>query len=199
VAVVVGYARVSTNQQQLLGQTEVLTAAGVGWVFTDQVAGVREDRPGLVALLDDAWAGERAVALDWLGRSLSGRTRTIETWTEGGVLLRSLREGIDYSTAAGRMLAGIFAALAADERELLCEWAAAARAGGRNIGWPLKLSAAHGRQVGALRGPGESVSELVRSCGVSRATLYRAISARELAEATAEAAGRATLGVGGGG
>jgi len=196
---VVGYARVSTNQQQLLGQTEVLTAAGCGRVFTNQVSGVREDRPGLVALLDDVRAGDRVVvALDRLGRSLSGVIRTIETWTEGGVLLRSLREGIDYSTAAGRMLAGILA-LAAYERELLCEWAAAARARGRNTGWPLKLSAAHGRQVCALRGPRESVSELVRSCGVSRATLYRAISARELAEAAAEAAGRPTLGVGGGG
>ncbi len=182
----------------MLGQTELLTAAGVGWVFTDQVAGVREDRSGLVALLDDAWAGDRAVALDWLGRSLSGRTRAVETWTEGGVLLRLLREGIEYSTAAGRMLAGIFAALAADERELLCEWAAA-RAGGRDTGWPPTLRAAHGRQVGALRGLGESVSEVVRSCGVSRATVYREISARELAEAAAEAAGRATFGVGGGG
>jgi len=183
----------------LLGQTEVLTAAGCGRVFTNQVSGVREDRPGLVALLDDVWAGDRVVvALDRLGRSLSGVIRAVVTWTEGGVLLRSLREGIDFSTAAGRMLAGILA-LAAYERELLCEWAAAARAGGRNTGWPLKLSAAQCWQVGALRGPRESVSELVRSCGVSRATLYRAVSARELAEASAEAAGRATLGVGGGG
>ena len=196
----VGYARVSTSQQQLLGQTEVLTAAGCGRVFTNQVSGVREDRPGLVALLDDVRAGDRVVvALDWLGRSLFGVIRAVETWTEGGVLLRSLREGIDFSTAAGRILVGIFGALAAYERELLWEWAAAARAGGRDTGWPPKLSAAHGRQVGALRGPGESVLELVRSCGVSRATLHRAISARELAEASAEAAGRAALGVGGGG
>ena len=195
-----GYARVSTSQQQLLGQTEVLAAAGCGRVFTDQLAGVRENRPGLGALLDDAWAGDRVVvALDRWGRSWSGVIRAVETWTEGGVLLRSLREGIDYSTAAGRMLAGIFAALAAYARELLCEWAAAARAHGRNLGWPPKLSAAHDRQVGALRGPGESVLELVRSCGVSRATLYRAIGAGELAEATAEAAGRAAFGVGGGG
>ncbi len=83
-------------------------------MFTDQVAGVREDRPGLVALLYDVRAGDRAVvvvALDWLGRSLSGVIRAVETWTEGGVLLRSLWEGIDYSTAAGRMLVGIFAGL----------------------------------------------------------------------------------------
>jgi len=197
---VAGYARVSTNQQQLLGQTEVLTAAGCGRVFTDQLSGGREDRPGLVTLLDDVWAGDRVVvAGNRLGRSLFGVIRTIETWTERGVLLRSLREGIDYSTAAGRMLVGIFAALAAYERELLCEWSAAARAGGRNTGWPLKLSAAQCWQVGALRGPVESISQLVRSCGVSRATLHRAISARELAEASAEAAGRATLGAGGGG
>jgi len=70
VAVVVGCARVSTSQQLLLGQTEVLTVAGCGRVFTDQLSGGREDRPGLVTLLDDVRAGDRVVvALDrWAGR-----------------------------------------------------------------------------------------------------------------------------------
>ena len=81
---------------------------------------VREDRPGLVALLGYVRDGDVlvVVALDRLGRSLSGVIRTIETLTEAGVQLRSLREGIDYSTATGRMLAGIFAALAAYYRAL---------------------------------------------------------------------------------
>jgi len=96
------------------------------------------------------------------------------------VLLRSLREGIDYSTATGRMLAGIFAALAAYERELMHERAAAAReaaqARGRQTGRPPRLTEAQARQVRALRNTGESIADLVRSFGVSRATIYRALS-----------------------
>ncbi len=80
------------------------------------------------------------VALDRLGRSLSAVIRTIERLTDDQVLLRSLREGIDYSTSTGRMLAGIFASLAEYERELIHERAAAARAAarlrGRHTGRP---------------------------------------------------------------
>ena len=95
------------------------------------------------------------------------------------MLLRSLREGIDYSTPTGRMLAGIFAALAGYERELMHERAAAAREAarlrGRHTGRPPKLTQAQARQVRALRESGESISELVGSYGVSRATIYRAL------------------------
>ncbi len=80
------------------------------------------------------------VALDRLGRSLSAVIRTIERLTDDQVLLRSLRESIDYSTSTGRMLAGIFAALAEYERDLIHERAAAARAAarlrGRHTGRP---------------------------------------------------------------
>ena len=124
------------------------------------------------------------VALDRLGRSLSGVIRTVETLTEAGVLLRSLREGIDYSTPTGRMLAGIFAALAGYERELIHERAAAAREAarlrGRHTGRPPKLSTDQIRQVRALRESGESISDLVRSFSVSRASIYRALQSAEL-------------------
>jgi len=119
------------------------------------------------------------VALDRLGRSLSGVIRTIETLTEAGVLLRSLREGIDYSTATGRMLAGIFAALAAYERDLIHERAAAARAAararGRHTGRPPRLTPDQVRQIRSLRAGGEAISSLVASYGVSRATIYRTL------------------------
>ncbi len=105
--------------------------------------------------------------------------RTVETLSEAGVLLRSLREGIDYSTATGRMLAGIFAALASYERELMHERAAAARAAararGRHTGRPARLSDDQVRQVRSLRTGGESIADLTRSFGVSRATIYRAL------------------------
>ena len=89
--------------------------------------------PGLAALLDYARPGDTVVvvALDRLGRSLSGVIRTVERLTDAGVLLRSLREGIDYATPTGRMLAGIFAALAGYKRELMHERAAAARQAAR--------------------------------------------------------------------
>jgi DNA invertase Pin-like site-specific DNA recombinase len=151
---------------------------------------VREDRPGLAKLLDYVRAGDTVVvvALDRLGRSLSGVIRTIETLAERGVLLRSLREGIDYSTSTGRMLAGIFAALAAYERELMHERAAAARQAarlrGRHTGRPPRLTPAQARQVRSLRADGESIGELERSFGVSRATVYGALQDPVAAEAT---------------
>jgi len=178
---IVGYARVSTDHQSLEAQRDALTAAGCMRVFPDQLSGVREDRPGLAALLDYVRAGDVVVvvALDRLGRSLSSVIRTIETLTETGVLLRSLREGIDYSTPTGRMLAGIFAALAGYERELMHERAAAARAAararGRHTGRPPRLTADQGRQVRSLRAGGETIADLVRGFGVSRATIYRAL------------------------
>jgi len=124
------------------------------------------------------------VALDRLGRSLSAVIRTIERLTDDQVLLRSLREGIDYSTSTGRMLAGIFASLAEYERELIHERAAAARAAarlrGRHTGRPAgRPHPSPTRQVRSLRTGGESINELVRTFGVSRATIYRALHAAE--------------------
>ncbi|MGI8682556.1 MAG: recombinase family protein [Mycobacteriales bacterium] len=141
--------------------------------MSDEVASaalrVRQDRPGLAALLDYSRADDTVVvtALDRLGRSLSSVIRTAETLTEAGVLLRSLREGIDYATPTGRMLAGIFAALAGYERDLMHERAAtgrhAARLRGRHTGRPPRLTAAQTRQIRALRDGGESINELAHS------------------------------------
>lgn len=131
-------------------------------------------------MLDYVRAGDTIVvaALDRLGRSLSAVIRTVERLTQTGVLLRSLREGIDYSTPTGRMLAGIFAALAEYERELMHERAAAAREAarlrGRHTGRPPRLTPAQARQVCALRADGESIADLVRTFTVSRA-IYRAL------------------------
>jgi len=170
---VVGYARVSTDHQSLGAQLDALTDAGAERVFTDKLSGTRDDRPGLAALVDYVRAGDTVVvvALDRLGRSLSSVIRTVEQLTTARVLLRSLREGIDYSTPTGRMLAGIFAALAEYERGLMHERAAAARHAaqlrGRHTGRPPRLTPAQTRQVRALREGGESIKDLVRGFGVS--------------------------------
>ncbi len=181
---VIGYARVSTDHQSLEAQHDALTAAGCERIFTDKLSGARDDRSGLAALLDYVRAGDTVtvVALDRLGRSLSAVIRTIERLTEDQVLLRSLREGIDYSTSTGRMLAGIFAALAEYERELIHERAAAraaARLRGRHTGRPPRLTPTQTHQVQSLRTGGESITALVRTFGVSRATIYRALHATE--------------------
>lgn len=182
---VVGYARVSTDHQSLEAQHDALTSAGCERIFTDKLSGVRDDRAGLLALLDYVRADDTVVivALDRLGRSLSSVIRTIEQLTEAGVLLRSLREGIDYSTSTGRMLAGIFGALAGYERELMHERAAAARQAARlrggHTGRPSRLSDAQARQVRSLRAGGESIAELIRTFGVSGATIYRALQGVE--------------------
>ena len=177
-----GYARVSTTHQTLDQQLDALRAAGVERVFDDVMSGARNDRPGLAALLDYARQGDTVtvVALDRLGRSLSGVISTIDELHHRGILLRSLREGVDYSTAVGRMVAGIFAALAEYERTLINERAAAAREAarirGRPVGRKRSLDAAKVEQARILRASGQTVSEICSTLAVSRATLYRYMS-----------------------
>lgn len=85
---IVGYARVSTDHQSLEAQADALSTAGCERIFTDKLSGVRDDRPGLAQLLDYVRDGDTVavVALDRLGRSLSGVIRTIETITQAGVI-----------------------------------------------------------------------------------------------------------------
>ncbi|MCA1704485.1 MAG: recombinase family protein [Actinobacteria bacterium] len=178
-----GYARVSTDHQSLDQQHDALSAAGVDRVFTDKISGTRDDRPGLAALLDYARDGDTVVvvALDRLGRSLARIVRTVETLRERGIMLRSLREGIDYSTPVGRMVAGIFASLAEYERELIHERAAvarqAARARGKQTGRPRALSPDQVRVGRRMREAGESMSTIGATLKVSRSTLYRTVFA----------------------
>ena len=154
---IVGYVRVSTAHQSIEAQTDALTSAGCERIFSDKLSGARKDRPGLAQLLDYVRPGDTVVvvALDRLGRSLSGVIRTVETLTKAWVLLRSLREGIDYSTPTGRMLAGIFASLAEYERALMHERAAAAREAtrlrGPHTGRPPRLTVRMGSGASAPR------------------------------------------------
>ncbi len=175
---ILAYARVSTRSQTLDQQTDALTAAGAARIFTDTMSGTRDDRPGLAAMLDYARAGDTVVvvALDRLGRSLSGIIRTIDTLTEHGVHLRSLREGVDFSTSMGRMVAGIFAALAEYERTLINERAEAARVRGRQVGRPRVISPDQLRAARAIRAAGESIPAICATLKVKRSTLYKALA-----------------------
>jgi DNA invertase Pin-like site-specific DNA recombinase len=178
-----GYARVSTGHQSLDAQADALTAAGVdpARVYTDKLTGTstREQRPGLAALLDYARPGDTivVVGIDRLGRNAAEVMVTIRDLGARGIVLRSLREGIDTSNATGRMIAGVLASLAELELELGRERRTAARASrkqrGMPIGRPKALSEAQIRQASQMRAAGEPVPEIAKTVGVSRATLYR--------------------------
>jgi len=179
----VGYVRVSTREQHLDRQHDALTESGltIDRVFEDKSTGRKFDRAGLTALLDYVREGDVVVvaSLDRLGRSLSEVIRVADELHGKGIVLKSLRESIDYSTSVGRMLAGIFAALAEYEVDLTAERAADARAAaaarGKQTGRPKALTDDQARQLRSLHAGGESVADLCRSFKVSRATVYRVL------------------------
>ena len=179
-----GYARVSTERQSLDQQLDALTAAGVPAerIYTDKMSGARDDREGLAALLAYAREGDTVVvvALDRLGRTLHGIVETVAELDRRGIMLRSLRESIDASTAVGKMLVGIFGALAEYERTLINERAAvareAAKARGKHVGRPRALPEDKAALARRMRAAGESVEDIRKALGVGRSTLYRLLA-----------------------
>jgi DNA invertase Pin-like site-specific DNA recombinase len=181
-----GYARVSTAHQSLDQQMDALTAAGVDAtrVYTDKLSGTstRQQRPGLAALLDYARQGDAivVVGIDRLGRNAAEVMTTIRDLGERGIVLRSLREGIDTSNASGRMVAGVLASLAELELELGKERRTAARdarrARGQSIGRPKALTDEKVALARRMHDGGESASTIATTLGVSRATVYRVLS-----------------------
>lgn len=178
-----GYARVSTGRQTLDQQIDALVAAGVdpSRIYSDKMSGARDDRPGLNTLLGYAREGDvvTVVALDRLGRSLASMIRTINHLQSRGIELRSLREGLDFTTPTGKMMAAIFGALAEYERELIRERAAAARdaarARGRQVGRPPALTPEQVECVRQMHAGGGSIPVIAETFKVSRATIYRAL------------------------
>jgi len=187
-----GYARVSTVHQSLDQQTDALTAAGVdvARVYTDKLSGTstRQQRPGLAALLDYARQGDAivVVGIDRLGRNAAEVMMTIRDLGERGIVLRSLREGIDTSNPTGRMVAGVLASLAELELELGRERRAAARdarrARGQSIGRPKALDASKAALVQRMHASGESATTIATTLGVSRATIYRLLAVTDSVE-----------------
>jgi len=181
-----GYARVSTGHQSLDQQVDGLTAVGVdpARVYTDKLSGAstREQRPGLAALLDYAREGDAivVVGIDRLGRNAAEVMTTIRELGERGIVLRSLREGIDTSNATGRMVAGVLASLAELELELGRERRSAARearrARGQSVGRPKALDAAKAALAQRMHASGESASTIAQALKVSRATVYRVLA-----------------------
>ena len=177
----VGYARVSTGDQNLDLQKDALLASGCeeNKIFTDRLSGSKDDRPGLAQALEYLRAGDTLVVwrLDRLGRSLSHLIKVTTELEERGVGFKSLQEGIDTTTSGGKLIFHIFGALAEFERSLIRERThaglKAARARGRNGGRPKLLDARKLAVAEALlRDPELTVAEVAEQVGVARSTLY---------------------------
>ena len=189
--VLVGYMRVSKadGSQVLDLQRDALLAAGVEpeRLYEDHASGKRDDRPGLEACLKALRKSDTLVTwkLDRLGRDLRHLVNLVHDLTGRGVGLRVLAgqgANLDTTTANGRLVFGIFAALAEFERELIIERThaglASARARGRNGGRPFKMTTAKLRLAQAAMGQKETkVGALCKELGITRQTLYRHVDA----------------------
>jgi DNA invertase Pin-like site-specific DNA recombinase len=183
----IGYARVSTNEQNLNLQRDALLKAGVSAknIFTDTITGTKSERPGLSQALSHLRAGDTLVVwrLDRLGRSLTHLIETVTALKQQGIAFKSITENIDTSTATGQLVFHIFGALAEFERNLINERTMAgleaARARGRTGGRP-RLKSAAGKVAMAKRLYRDrtlSIPEICKTLNISKATLYRWVNA----------------------
>ncbi len=176
----IGYARVSTPDQNLDLQTDALRAAGCTPLFTDTASGAKTARPGLTAALAACRTGDLLVVwkLDRLGRSLAHLVETVQALATRNVGFRSLQEQLDTTTSGGKLIFHLFASLAEFERDLIRERTnaglAAARARGRKGGRPKGVDEQKRKAALALkRDPQYSVREICTIVGISRNTYYK--------------------------
>jgi DNA invertase Pin-like site-specific DNA recombinase len=148
--------------------------------FSDTISGARDDRPGLAALMEYVREGDTVVVwkLDRLDRNTLHILETVKALTDRGVTLVSTTDGIDSSTAAGRMMIGVLGSLDEYERELTRERTAlkraASRANGTRFGRPRKvMDAEHVATAKRMKADGDTGKDIAKYLGVSRATLYR--------------------------
>lgn len=176
----VGYARVSTQDQNPALQIDALKAAGCEKVFTEKASGAQRARPELAIALSYMRSGDSLVVwkLDRLARSLPQLIETVATLEDRGIGFRSLTEAVDTTTAGGKLVFHIFGALAEFERSVIRERTRAglkaARDRGRKGGRPPALSTADLAAAKALlRDPAITMDEVATRLKVSPATLYR--------------------------
>jgi DNA invertase Pin-like site-specific DNA recombinase len=189
----IGYARISTTDQELDLQNDALRAAGCTRIFVDRCSGATGDRPGLAEALAFLREGDVLAVwkLDRLGRSMRDLVRTVEDLDGRDVGLRSLTEQLDTQTPGGRLIFHIFGALAQFERDLILERTAAGLAAARDRGrtggrrpvvTPEKL-----RRANAHIAAGLSVREAASRVKVGKTALYAALEQGNESPAAAEA------------
>ncbi|MGB3713532.1 MAG: recombinase family protein [Candidatus Promineifilaceae bacterium] len=185
----VGYARVSTHEQNPSLQKDALERAGCGKIFHDQISGAEAERPGLREAKAYVREGDTLVVwrLDRLGRSLKHLIETVTTLEERGVGFQSQQESIDTTTSGGRLSFHIFGALAEFERNLVRERTKAgleaARARGRQGGRPRVLDAKKQALLHKLYDERQhTIKEICDILDISRSTLYAYLQRREETE-----------------
>jgi len=178
---IIGYARVSTDDQNLDSQTDALVAAGAAKLFADKISGSKRERPELDKMLDQLRDGDvvTVTKYDRLARSLKDLLEIVEAIRARGAGFRSLAEDIDTTTPAGRLVFHVFASIAQFERERISERTreglASARKRGRIGGRPSALSAAQKDEVRRMRDEEQrAISEIARLFKVSERTVRRA-------------------------
>jgi DNA invertase Pin-like site-specific DNA recombinase len=178
----IGYARVSTDDQNLELQLDALQHAGCEHIFEDRQSGAKAARPGLGKALEFVRSGDTVVVwrLDRLSRSLKDLIEMVSSLEQRGIGLKSLHESIDTSSSSGKLIFHIFGALAEFERNLIRERTQAglkaARARGRLGGRPKALSREKQALAVKLYDQQEhSVDEVCEMMGISKPTLYKYI------------------------
>lgn len=178
---IIGYARVSTDDQSLDSQTDALSAAGAEKVFADKISGSRRTRPELDRMLEQLRDGDvvTVTKYDRLARSLKDLLEIVEAIRARGAGFRSLAEDIDTTTPAGRLVFHVFASIAQFERERISERTreglVSARNRGRVGGRPPALSAVQKKEVRRMRDEEQrAIAEIARLFKVSERTVRRA-------------------------
>lgn len=177
---IIGYARVSTTDQNPQLQLDALREAGAARIFTDHgVSGSTANRPELAKCLDHLRNGDVLTVwkLDRLGRNTQHVLTVVEELTSRGVGFRSLTEGLHTDGPMGKAMLTIMAAFAQLERDTMIERTraglAAAAANGRKGGRPRKVDDADAAKARQLRDKGIAATDIAKMLGVSRATVYR--------------------------
>ncbi len=178
----IGYARVSTQDQTLDLQTDALKQTGCEKIFTDTMSGAKAERPGLQEAMNHLRARDTLVVwrLDRLGRTLKQLIATITDLSEQEIGFKSLQEHMDTTTSGGKLIFHIFASLAEFEREVIRERTIAglqaARARGRLGGRPA-LQSRDPKKVALAKtlyaGRNMPVSEICDTLDIGKSTLYR--------------------------
>jgi len=180
----IGYARISTQDQNDNLQTDALKLAGCGKIFTDKVSGIISERPGLTKLKEQLRKGDTLVIwrLDRLARSLKDLIEWIAYLEKEEIALKSIKENIDTSTPTGRLVFHIFGALSEFERALIVERThaglTAARARGRKGGRPQSLGKDKRDVAVQLYNQKElTINQICEIMEISKPTLYKYIDA----------------------
>lgn len=176
---VFGYARVSTEQQNLDRQLDMLKGYGVDYIYNEKMTGTKRNRPELEKMLERLTAGDTVVieSLSRLGRSTKDLIWLMETFNQKGVNLVSLKESIDTTTSTGKLLFTLMSALAQFERDVIAdrtrEGLASARARGRKGGRPATDNEKLRRAVKLYNSSEYSIKEITELTGVRKSTLYK--------------------------